>query len=245
MPKRSPFTKDLSTPFLLVADLRTGSTLLATALNQHPQIRCRGELFHPEDLADNQFPGVTRQALSSRELIARALNSDDVHAVGFRAIISHPNVSEQPQWADAWDIFRTWAALRVIFLRRRDPLAQYASICIAQKTGYFHPEPQNSVLVPENRPKLHIDLEVLQQWIQERERLCALRRAQLEGKLSLEVKYEALTNDWSEQMQRIQNFLQVEPRPLAPVKRKQEQRPLSEVILNYEECRNEVAARPA
>jgi 2-polyprenyl-3-methyl-5-hydroxy-6-metoxy-1,4-benzoquinol methylase/LPS sulfotransferase NodH len=36
-------------PFVVVGMPRTGSTLLATGLDQHPDARCFGELFHPDD----------------------------------------------------------------------------------------------------------------------------------------------------------------------------------------------------
>lgn len=222
------------TPFVIVADMRTGSTLLATSLDSHPDIRCYGELFHPDNLPDNQIEGYNRYELSGRELAERAFHAQDSIAAGFRAMIFLPMPS-QPQWADAWDCLHDRAALRVIYLTRRNRLAQYASMLVAQKTGAYHPHDGDPVLKPTNRPTITIDPARFQDWKQQRDELLLRRRRELAGKPSLELQLEALTARWEAATARVQEFLGVVPRTLAQAKRKQERRPLSEVIANYRE----------
>ncbi len=224
-----------ATAFVIVADLRTGSTVLSSTLDRHPQIRCRGELFHPDDFPDNQLPGESRPALSGRALVARALADDDVRAAGFRAMVFHPDAAVRPQWAGAWDGLAGHRGLRVIELRRRDALAQLASLTIAQETGRFTPHPDDPLYDPQHRPRVHLDPDALRHWIDERARLYAQRRAQLQGHPMLELTYEQLADEWASTMLRIQDFLGVDPQPLSPAKQKQEQRPLHEMILNYDE----------
>ena len=223
------------TPFVIVADLRTGSTLLHSTLDMHPQIRCYGELFHSQDLPDNQIPGHDRYALSGRALIHQALTASEARAVGFRAMIFLPD-SAQPQWSDAWESLRELEDLRVVYLQREDRLAQYASLLVAQTTGVYHPFSSDAdVLRPENRPTVTIDPGEFKAWIRQRDELFARRKHQLAGKRSFEVRYEQLTEAWDRTMTDIQSFLGVDHTPLSPAKQKQESRPLHEVIMNYEQ----------
>lgn len=226
-------------PFIIVAEMRTGSTLLSTTLDGHPRVRCYGELLHGEDLPDNQVPGCERRRLTGGELIRRAFAGEAFEAVGFRAMAFLPPPSE-PQWSDAWDSLRGVEGLRVIYLTRQDRLAQYASTVIAEQTGLYHPHDNDPIYLPENRPRIEIDARAFKGWIKDRDRLFGRRRRQVQGKLSLEINYERLTGAWPETIMKVQAFLSVAPLELRPAKRKQETRPLSEAIANYEQLRKEL-----
>ena len=224
-------------PFVIVADMRTGSTLLHSSLDAHPEVRCLGELLHTSVLPDNVPPGIdprSRDEMSGRELVARAFDAGAIKAAGFRAMIFLPS-AEQARWQDAWDALAANEDLRVIYLTRRDRLAQYASVLVARETAVFHPPANDPVLKPENRPRVHVDAAEFRRWTQERDELFDARRAQLEGKTSLEIDYETLTRDWAETIDAVQEFLGVERVTLGQVKQKQERRPLSEVIANYDQ----------
>lgn len=223
------------TPFVIVADLRTGSTLLSATLDRHPQIRCRGELFHPDDFPDNQLPAESRPALSGPALVARALADDDVQAAGFRAMVFHPDPAERPQWAGAWQALAAQRDLHVIVLRRADVLAQFASLAIAQQTGRYNPHPGDPLYDPDHRPRVHLDPDALRHWIDERADLYAQRCAQLAGHPTLELTYEQLAQSWDDTLACIEAFLGVDQKPLTPAKQKQEQRTLSDMIVNYDE----------
>lgn len=220
------------TPFIIVADLRTGSTLLSTSLNRHPQVRCYGEIFHPDDFPDNQLDGYCRQELTAREMIAQALALPGFRAIGFRAMVFLPPPSH-PRWADAWSHLAELDDLRVLYLSRRDRLAQYASMLIAEQTGVYHPYDNDPLYKPENRPKIAIDPQQFVEWTRQRDDLFAQRRRQLAGKPSLELDYETLTVQWPQAIAQVQDFLGVAWHPLDQGKRKQETRPLAEVISNY------------
>lgn len=238
MPSPSP------TPFVIVADVRTGSTLLSSSLDRHPEVRCRGELFHPDDFPDNQVPGGPRHALGAEALIARALRGEPAAAVGFRAMVFHPDPAAQPQWASAWEWLAARPDLHVIYLRRRDALAQFASLRIAHWTGRFNPSPEDPLYDPEQRPRVRIDPAELWRWIDERAGLYARCREHLAGKSALELAYEDLTADWDGCIDWIEAFLGVARQPLAPAKKKQEQRPLSESVANYAELRRSLPDAP-
>lgn len=229
-----------STPFIIVSDLRTGSTLLSSSLNRHPQIRCYGELFHSDDFPDNRIDGFDRRDASSGEVLRRAMDAGGARAVGFKAMAFLPFPSER-QWTDAWDRIRELSGLRVLYLTRQNRLAQYASLQVAQHTGVFHPYDNDGLYRPENRPTITIDPAAFHAWVQERDAIMERRRRQHQGLPALELTYEVLSSDWGRTMARVQAFLSVEVQPLEQTKKKQERRPLAEVIANYDEL---VAAQP-
>ena len=234
------------TPFVILADLRTGSTLLSSTLDRHPEVTCWGELLHTQDFPDNCPPGADRHALDGRSLVRRAFSSRAGRlassARGFRAMVGQPEPTE-PQWSSAWDELAATPGLRVIELRREDRLAQFASLRVAAQTGIYHHSPGDPVLTPDERPRFEVDPEELLAWAQERDALFAQRRAQLGRRPFLVLTYEQLTQHWPHAMARVQHFLGVAAHALQPAKQKQETRPLAQVILNYEQARTALALR--
>mgnify|MGYP006300240343 CR=1 FL=1 len=223
-------------PFIIVADLRTGSTLLSSSLDRHPDIRCMGELFHSQDFPDNRIPGVNHFEKTGTALVHHAFRAGGCKAAGFRAMVFLP-AKETPRWADAWRALRDYADLRVIFLQRRDYLAQYVSYRIAVQTGKWHPSPDDSILVPEERPRVVVDPEDFRKWKDERIRLYAKRRRQLYGKAILDLDYSQLAFNWRSTIIRVQGFLSADPLCLHPVKKKQERRNISNAIKNIDELK--------
>ena len=220
------------TRFIIVADVRTGSTLLSASLNRHPQIKCYGELFHAQVFADNVPAGCERTKLSGSALIEHTFASSLGAAVGFRAMTFLPG-PEQPQWADSWDYLTQLPMLRVIYLVRENRLAQYASLLIAQQTGVFHPYDNDPLLRVEQRPQIEVEPHAFQAWVAERDRLMEQRRAQLAQHAALDMGYEQLTQAWEPTLNSVQDFLGVKLHSVEQAKKKQERRPLASVIENY------------
>ncbi|HET6628896.1 MAG TPA: sulfotransferase [Woeseiaceae bacterium] len=221
-------------PFAIVADLRTGSTLLATSLDEHPQIRCYGELFHSKELPDNRIEGFDRLGASAEAILERSMQARGVEACGFKAMIFLP-LPSTTHWADAWSRIRELPELRVIWLTRRDRLAQYASAEVVRHTGVFHPHDNDRVYRPEHRPVIRIDPDEFRSWVRERDAQLRRRREMLHGVPALDLDYETLTGDWERSTACIQRFLEVDVEPLVQQKKKQERRPLADVIANYAE----------
>lgn len=123
-------TKNLATPFLILAHVRTGGTLLAHALSNHPQVYCdRGETLH--------HLSAWRLADVPAETVLRVIwNQDGYHAAGFRAIYRqafHPQV---------WSLIQR-VQPRVIHLTRHNVARQGVSFGYQQlvRRGElpFHP----------------------------------------------------------------------------------------------------------
>lgn len=227
--------------FVIVADLRTGSTLLASSLNRHPQIRCYGELFHSQDLPDNRVEGLDGRRSSAARILQSALTAAEPGARGFKAMVFLP-LPEAVAWGDAWDRLRAVPGLRVLWLHRRDRLAQYASLEVARHTGVFHPPDDDGLYSPENRPRITVEPAAFRAWVEERDALMRRRRQELDGLPALDLAYETLVSDWVRSTNRVQEFLEVDVQPLGKLKQKQERRPLTEVIANYAELAAECAS---
>jgi LPS sulfotransferase NodH len=207
--------------FLLATRGRSGSHMLQTALQQHPQLQCHGELFNPKQTPDKRrWARGTLPAVYVQRLLTEA--PEGIRRVGF---IGHYQQVRRDT--------RILPALRqakphVIILYRKNMLAQYVSHVIARRTRRWTttapaPTTQKVIVTPagafgyfrENRRWIEDDKRAWRQYPQ------------------LVVTYEDLLQHWDDVMQRIFAFLEVPPQPVAPVTCRQEHRRLSEIITNY------------
>lgn len=121
--------------FLIIGLPRSGTTYLMSLLNSHPQITCAGEIFNPygivgvgEDYTDDQ------RTLGERDRAPRffskryfdELAQSESRAVGYKYMIGHnirvlTDLPEQPD-------------LKLIYIHRRNKLAQVSSLIKADKT---------------------------------------------------------------------------------------------------------------
>ncbi len=133
--------------FLILAEARSGSTMLKDALNSSPRINCFSEVFNvaydgvmyggvegydnnsPEDLAlrDRDFRAFLRERIYCR-------NPDEVEAVGFKHLVGRgyasPFTGLLPHLAEDRQI-------RVLYLRRRNVLKRLVSLKLAMATGVW------------------------------------------------------------------------------------------------------------
>jgi LPS sulfotransferase NodH len=143
--------------FVLLASQRTGSTLLAALLNEHPHVHCMQEVFVPG--AYNVTPGLLPHAYSSWPLHERVLNDamhgrlvytapttttrvvepgkaldgDGARARGFKHMYNHLLPPIRPQ-------FVAWAGanhVHVVHLHR-NPIESFVSVRVAEATGVWH-----------------------------------------------------------------------------------------------------------
>jgi|CXWL01.1.fsa_nt_gi hypothetical protein len=130
------------TRFVILGDARTGSNMLAQALNTNPAVRCFRELFHfmhdyvdyfvegfdpnvPEDVA-------LRNADPVRFLQVRIFGAQPpgIKAVGFKFLYPHIWGFEQ-----LFDHLAADKRLKVIHLKRRNWLRVFASVRLAESSG--------------------------------------------------------------------------------------------------------------
>jgi len=122
-----------STRFVIYTQGRTGSSLLASLLNHHPQICCFGELFHPnawrKPVLQRLLPIARRfpiRYLALRGLLARR------PVVGFKLLVGQDrNLNNLT--INLWN--RGWP---VISLQHRDLFARSLSAAMLRVTGISH-----------------------------------------------------------------------------------------------------------
>lgn len=142
--------------FFILCDARTGSTMLAQALNSHPNIACFREVFNysmdflgyhvegydnfssaDKDLRDSDYEAFLRQRIYCR-------HPESTRAVGFKIAYTHFWGFTELRERLAED-----AELRVIHLGRRNYLRSLVSLKIAQRTNVWLDD-EKSLFTPAN-----------------------------------------------------------------------------------------------
>ena len=216
--------------FVLFAAPRTGSNLLCSLLNAHPDILCHHGLFNPGGVhwaRDHQGNGgiAVRDSNPIAFLDSVWASGGDARAIGFKM-----NRDENDAATDA--LLRDPGVLKIL-LKRRNRVRTYVSEEIARLTGVWesYDGPLEAAL-----PALRVEVDDL---IRHSD-LNAAYYAALESRLRatgqdwLETDYEALT-DGSE-MARILAFLGIEARAtLSAASYKRGPADLGAVVANFDE----------
>lgn len=109
--------------FAILAEGRSGSNWLVSLLAAHPDCCCHGELFLPSYPRDRA--GLSNLAFLEQQMAKGAAGAGRTH-VGFKHLAAFDREVSAAVAADP--------RYKVIFLRRRNRLAQYASLLIARRT---------------------------------------------------------------------------------------------------------------
>jgi len=135
-------------PFLILSDARTGSTLLAQALNSHAEIICFGEVFNfVVDFIAYEVEGYDPHSAADKALRAR----DPLEFLRERLYCAHSGakaVGFKFHYRHFWGHEGLWEALsadtpiHVIHLTRRNQLRMCVSRRIADATGVWREDVQ-------------------------------------------------------------------------------------------------------
>jgi len=125
--------------FVIIAQQRTGSNMLVSALDSHPGVRCLGELFRmgkkPDkgvgfvvSMLDDIYHDESYQVKHWRDYLDAVVEaSGHVDAVGFKIMLNQDRNVMQALVADS--------GYKKIFLNRENILSVYSSHKIAKETG--------------------------------------------------------------------------------------------------------------
>lgn len=216
----------MATRFVILCQPRTGSSCLEASLRRHPGILMHGEILNHryEYLLPDEGYGRLVAALADSRPNVRTVGCD------LKAFQPDRNWSGWRRWESAWDALADAPSIKVIHLDRRDTLAQLASWKVADALGNWGDQSGVS-----NRPTVRIDPEELRWFRQWNQALYAWRLSRLARHEILSIQYESLCSDWDGSIRGILEFLSVNPIALAPATRKNEGRPLADVIENWRE----------
>lgn len=220
--------------FVILAAPRTGSNMLCSMLNSHPQVLCHHELFNPEGIhyaLDHRAGEIDLGSPAERDrdpegfLAGLWQQSRGASALGFKLNRDQNDTAFRAVLADP--------DIRKIALVRRNRVQTFVSELIAQETGRWE-----SYAFSDLRPyilKVHVDAQQLREHVARNKIYHAALHESLAatGQQCLDVAYEDLAEP-AEQA-RILQYLGVAPAMtgLRPATVKINARDLRDLVANY------------
>ena len=233
--------------------------MLRSSLESHPAIVCQSELFNSDD-PKLPYPLST----PTYEVLDRWAYKDyppEIQCAGFTLHAYHPHglslvpeIRQNPNWAEVWDLLAGMPGLLVIHLKRGNLLRRHLSHVMARSSGVWHSWDSAAVdkishlqgrppkrQIDSHRgaqPAVTIDPQVLERDFIEVEQAHRLADERLNFHPTLRVRYEELCSDYNRVSREVQEFLRVSPvLALRAAVSKLEHRPLRDSISNYGELK--------
>lgn len=226
--------------FVVLSTQRSGSTLLTSSLNSHPDVLCSGELFFPR--SDTEFAMRAYRRLSLRNWLMHSFRRgalvreylDDYYsqpgyrATGFKFMYS------QSRWLPYLypSVVRYLHDhnIHVIHNIRENYLRMYISMLFTRTTGVYR---SNTEL---KREPISINTRILLPNLRKLVGRDITWAERFSGHPYLKITYESFVNDQQSERSRIQSFLEIrEVGELSSDFRKVTQSDLKKLIVNYED----------
>lgn len=235
--------------FIIVGHARTGSNFLRGLLNSHSRIIALGEIFRnfPPDSIGWDTPGYphSRSVLSLFQkdpikfLEEKVFRNFPKHisAVGFKIFYYH---AQNENWKPVWTYLRNQEDLRIIHIKRKNFLKTHFSLIKAFKTnewGNTSGAQKENVSISLSYEDCLKSFIKMQEWEKKYDIF-------FENNYKIDVLYENLSNDYENEMKRIQEFLGVDYEVVTPSTYKQSNQPLSKAISNYFELKEKFKGTP-
>jgi hypothetical protein len=212
-------TDQLKNLFIIVATARSGSHMLASALDNHPEISCHGEILNPlQEKEQWKEPWEEIQ----KELLGGGITGF-ILQVGMKEFLS-PEIWE---WCKQ-------SAIKKIALTRKDTLAAHLSYkCSLATNRWIANTPEEAASEEKTELILGEYLKYAQEHHYLLEEVATFNPA-------LSVTYEDLTGAWEETTKKILRGLETKPRPIKPRTFKQNRLRTEEKVTNPEILTNPV-----
>jgi LPS sulfotransferase NodH len=208
--------------FIIITRSRTGSNLLVSLLDSHPQIEAFGEMFNL--LHGRRSEWVWNNVFSYK--------SKSTKLVGFKIFYYHPQDSDD-SWV--WDKIYGEKNIPIIHLKRDNVLRTYLSRQIAAKTKVWHDKSGKNSIDLSNK-KVSLDPTQSIEEFNKTEAWVENATKRISDHNVLDISYEHLTGEHQKQtLDDIQKFLKVKPISLSSGMKKQNSEKLSDLIENYTE----------
>ncbi len=226
--------------FIILGRSRVGSNFLRGLLNSHPQIVVYAEIFQNKSNIDWGLQGHYQSKPIMQlfheqpvDFISKKVFGkfpEKVRAVGFKIFYYH---AQDDKWAPVWDYLRSDMSIRVIHLKRRNILRTHLSrkraVLEDSWINITGTSDKNSPITL-NYEECLADFTQTRGWEKQYDLL-------FQDHPKLEIVYEDLSSDYTHQLTKIQEFLDVEKESVAPQTFKQATKPLSQTINNYKELK--------
>lgn len=225
--------------FVVVTNGRSGSTLLVDLLRSHPAVQCENEILNEGRWQGALQPLGWLVRTMPAPYLAWQANRATKPVFGFK-LKTGAQVNDLGGTLDSLQR-RGW---RLIYLARRDALAQTFSWCVAQASGRWQSNGERPI---RDRDSVTLDVPAFQRdlsaCVQDRKHLAALLHRW--PHLALVYEDDLLEREqWPVTGARLCAFLGVAPAPLTSQVAKTWERSYAEVVTNYAEILAVVAAGP-
>ena len=216
----SPFRHNDFRRFIVLTRSRTGSNLLISFLNSHPQIYAESEIFswlHGRD---------------HREVLERVFAKQPlfIKAKGFKIFYYHPQDDDSGL---VWQYLTAMPDLHIIHLKRTNILRTLVSRKIAAMADVWTARSSSEVKAQKKRP-VHFSVEELREGFEQTRAWEIQSDAIFRDHPLLQVTYEELTAQPESAFRRVAAFLGVPYKPPRAALRKQNPESLRKLIANYD-----------
>jgi len=201
--------------FVILSGGRSGTSLLSSTLDTHPDLVCHGEVFHskrPAGHVRGNLLGKSNEEIKALQSDLEAymdhvFGQDNVSAVGFKMWRT-----QQPDIADI--MMKESSVLKIIF-ERKNLLARFSSSRLAQMTGVFNKGSSKQDDSHKN-VKIDFDRDMWDSFVVKHNRMFKIYRKRGKGPV-LELTYEELLKNGFDP---VLDFLGVKRMALMPQKQK-------------------------
>jgi hypothetical protein len=212
---------------IMLSTGRKGTFLVLTALTSRVDVRVYDQVLGPEYL-----PGAT-----GKEVLAHVFDRSGGEHVR-ATILPVAWFNARDHYPGFWEELRRRNVL-VMHLHRRNLLRRYVSLQVARTSNEWiaheHTTGQAVVAIDPVECRRFVEYEL------ESDRAAADFFADHDV---LDLYYEEIVRDYDRQLARVQRFLGLAPQHLRPTSHKQGRKPLSEVVMNYQELRDYWVSTP-
>ena len=209
--------------FIVLTRSRTGSNMLSSLLNNHPNINVQGEIFRR--LNGQNYKGVLASGFPKQPF--------HIKAKGFKIFYYHPLDDRS---SDIWNDLAKMQNLHVIQLKRRNVLRSLISSKIATNQKIWRSiESKDTGKLPERivtltEKELRDGFEYTKRWINKAEQMFCAHPF-------LTLYYEDLLDDLESNLRDTCKFLGVRYRPLKTPLKRQNPESMRDLVINYEELK--------
>jgi LPS sulfotransferase NodH len=216
------------TPFVILCDPRSGSTLLHTYLNSHTQVLSYGEVLRME----------LEKGTRSDNLISDKVfkpHAPQIKAVGLKLFYEY---KDHPDYRHSFNQIVQRKEVKVIHLIRKNLLGLYVSLKTAEQTKVWSATQRKT---PE-QIQITINIEDYLTFVEMHRKHRTLCQDLFRQHDTLNMSYEDLAESPQHTLISVQQFLSVDPQKLFTLLAKQGNGPVAARISNYAEIESRLSS---
>lgn len=210
--------------FVVITRSRTGSNLLISLLDSHPNIHAFGEMFNR--IEDK----------SCKEIYDEIFPKKSNKTIGFKIFYYHPADSDD---SSIWDILKNDKSFKIIHLQRENVLRVHISRLIAGNTDVWSRTKNESIDL--DQKKVHVDIDALFKDIEVTNRYINKINSDFKNHKVLKITYESIVKNSNKSIADAFEFLGVSKMNAKSELKKQNPEKIKYLVTNYHELKEKLA----